>query len=415
MTEFYKLTFDLSFYYTLTGWFLLLIARQAPSPYAFLALAAAAGLDALARRDPARHRALRFVILLLPLASLLARPGLYPALHMLPAWAYVVWCVLTDRVSVRYGPFREQFGVMLRLLLLMIVGFVFPKNLKEAALRTAPYLVLMLTLGVCLLRMLRERRPEGVRQGLYMAAFVALCAGLTLGRAPQLIVRALGLVYRHVLAPVFFAAAIAMAWLFYGLYLGVTWLFSLFRGEMHPVEFRMESAAEIFGLEEEYRDYAADLAWLRTLLIVLGVLALLFVLFLIFRRLLGERAAAAREDPFREQREAHAGGANPRSPGRIRPRDPRRAVRYYYAKFLAECRRRDLEIPKGMTAAELAVRCAGAFPDADPAALAALYAPARYSETAQVTAQDAQRAAEAWHALKRSRTREERPGRDRAR
>lgn len=415
MTEIYKLLFDLSLYYTISGYYLILIARESPAAALFLALIAAAGLDAFLRsRSGARERSviLRCLPLALPLLALLTKPTLCQALHALPPWLYLGFSMLTDRVDTRYLTFRSRYFLGLRLLLLLIFGPLFPGRFGPALAATVPYLIGMLLSGVCLLRMLREQRREGLRHGLYLAAFALLCAALTLGKAPQMLLKGFGLLYRWVLTPLILVAAIILAGLFYGVYLLAAWLVSRVQGSGEMPSIQLQEAAEILGLENEYAAVTADLTWLKILLIVVASLFALWILFLIFRSLLGDRIPPAAQSPWKV-RGGKAASLEPSAvrPGLLRPRDNRLAVRYYYARFLAECRRRGLSVPRGMTATELAERCADVFPGADPAALAAVYRPARYSPAEPVTRADVQRAAELWNALKHSAA----PGRDRKR
>lgn len=404
MTEYYKLLFDLSLYFTVSGYYLMLTTGRTPSAAVFLALIAASGLDSFLRARrlyrPGRLW-LRLIPLLLPLLALFFRLSPGQALQGLPAWAYLCWAALSDRVDVDYNAFRSHFSFGLRLLLLMVFGPLFPDRFGSALLHSIPFLVIMLVSGVCLLRMLREQRPDGLRQGVYMAAFVLLCAGLTLGKAPQLLAKGFGCLYRWVIAPLIFVLAVVFAILFYGFYLAAKWIVSWAQGSQEPLKIDLQSAAEMLGLEEEFSTYTADLRWLGVLLGVIGAILLLLIVWLIFRRLLGGRAKPAADGPWRERSiSGVSGDAHRRKPGILRPREPRLAVRYYFARFLAECRRRGVSIPDGMTVTELSSHCAAAFPGADPEALAALYLPSRYSAAEDVSPADAARAAESWHALK---------------
>lgn len=402
MTEFYKLLFDLSLWYCLGGYFLRLAAGKAPSVPGFLALCLCAGLDAFLRAKKPEARPARILPLLLPLLSLIVWPGLWPAAHLLVAWAYVAFSLFSGRFELRYDGARSHFGFGLKTLLLLILGPLFPENLGAAAAQSVPYLVLMLTAGICLLRMLREQRPAGLRQGIYMAVFVLLCALLTVGKAPQLLLRLVGLVYRNVLSPLIFCLAIVMGLLTYGFYLVMKWLVERAQGRNEPIRLELSGAAEALGLEDQYAAYTADLRWLKALLIALGAAALCFLLWRLFRRLLGERAAAG--SPERRPDRASRLQSPADAPGRrlLRPREPRAAVRWYFARFLDECRRRGLTVPKGMTVEELCAASAGLFPAAEVEALCAVYRPARYQPGRRVPPEDVKRAAEAWSALRKS-------------
>ena len=204
MAECYKLLFDLSLYYAVFGYYLSLAVSTPPSAVFYLTLAGMILLDSVLR---VRHlyetgsRAVRFLPLLLPLAALAFHPSLAQIVHVLPVWAYLGFSVITGRVQISYAAFRSHFAFGLWMLLLMVFGPLFPGSLSEAFTGAVPYLVGMLVCGVCLLRMLREQRPDGLRQGIYMLLFILLCVLLTVGQAPQLLVRGLGLLYRFVIAP----------------------------------------------------------------------------------------------------------------------------------------------------------------------------------------------------------------------
>ena len=406
MTECYKLLFDLSLYYTVFGYYLSLAVSSPPSAVCYLALAASILLDSLLRTRRLYEtgaRVLRFLPLLLPILAVFSRPTLPQILHVLPIWAYLGFSMFTDRVEINYADFRSHFSLGLRILLLMVFGPLFPGRVSEAFTGAVPYLVGMLVCGVCLLRMLREQRPDGLRQGIYMALFILLCALLTVGRAPQLLIRGLGLVYRFLIAPVILAAAVLIAVLIYGIYAVFTWLASLARGEPEPLQLRLESAAETLGVEEQVETVVADLQGLRTVLIVLAAAALLFLLYRLFRRLLGKKPGASSANPWREREsDRAAAGISGRKPGAFRPRDPRMAVRWDYAHFISECRRRGVPLREGMTASELADRSAAVFPGADPAALTAIYLPARYDLSGHISPEEARRSGELWRSLKRS-------------
>jgi hypothetical protein len=403
MVQVYKLLFDLSLWYCLGGYFLRLTTGKAPYVPGFLALCLCAGLDAFLRSREVKARWARIIPLLLPLLTLIWWPGLWPALHLLVAWAYLAFCLWTGRIDLRYDGARQHFGFGLKLLILLVLGPLFPAELGPAAVQTIPYLVLMLTAGVCLLRMLREQRPAGLRQSIYMAVFVLLCALLTVGRAPQLLLRGFGLLYTHVLAPVIFCLAIALGVLFYGFYLLMKWLVDRAQGQNVPLQIQLTDAAEMLGIEDQYAAYTVDLRWLKVLLIALAVCALCFLLWRLFRRLAGERLGPMEADRRAEQAARLLHGQTA-APGRrlLKPREPRAAVRWYFARFLAECEKRGLDVSVGMTVEELCAASAPLFPGADTTALAEVYRPARYQPSRRVTQADVKKAADAWNAIKKS-------------
>ncbi len=419
MAECYKLLFDLSLYYTVFGYYLSLAVSTPPSAAFYLALAGSILLDSLLRVQHVYEtgsRMLRFLPMLLPFAALTFHPALPQILHVLPVWAYLAFSMITDRVQISYTAFRLHFSFGLWMLLLMVFGPLFPGSLAASFTGAIPYLVGMLVYGVCLLRMLREQRPDGVKQGLYILLFILICVLLTVGQAPQLLVRGLGLVYRFVIAPLILAAAILIGAVAYVVYALLRWLISFAKGEPEPLQLRLEGAAETLGVEEQLETIVADLLWLRTVLIIAGAAFLLFLLYRLFRRLLGKKTGAGGMNPWRErQSDRGAEGGIARKTGVFRPRDPRLAIRWDYAHFIAECRRRGVTVKEGMTASELAVRSMSAFPGADPAELTALYLPARYDLSGHVSPEEARRSGELWRTLKRTEDPSEPPGKKRNR
>ncbi len=404
MAGIYKLIFDLSLYYSLTGFYLVVFFRTPPSALGMLLLCAAVGLEAFLRGRNVELTK-RVPVLALPIFALVVWPGLWPAIHLMPAWLYVGWSLVTGRINVEYEEFRGHYGFGLRLLLIMLPAFLLCKWVGEAFIAAVPYLALMLSVGVCLLRMLREVTPSGTKQAIFIMAFVAGCAILTVGRAPQMVLAVIKFLYQNVVAVVLLGAVLLLGMGFYGLFKGFFWLISLFsKGEEKEVVMDLRSAAEMLGLEDEFVDKTGDILWLRILGYILVALIVAVVLFFIFRRLLGKGRREENEDPWSELRESVEPGAKRRRRSVLRPRDPRMAVRYYYAKFLVECRRRGMRSKPGNTSKELAEMSAAYFPGGDTGQLAAIYAPARYSERAAVTPQDAERAKEAYSSLKKTKS-----------
>lgn len=405
MTELYKLLFDTSLYYTLTAYFGVMVFTDRPAPFGFLSLLAVIIADCVLRRWESRWACrARYMIILLPVAAVFTCSGWYQRLQLIPPWIYVAWSICCGRIREDYSGFLEHFKFSMKLLLLLLLGIPFWGRIADAFLSAIPYLVLMLADGICLLRMLREKQMSGVRQGLYMCCVICACAAVTLGQLPQLFVKGLGLFYQNILSKVLYALAVAIGAVFYFLYIALKWISSLAKGSPEPISMQLQSAAEILGLSDEYTELTSDFRWLRTVLIVLGVLMVILFLFFVFRRLAGRAEVANTSLLFRQQSDKiSAPSTTSKVSKTFRPQNPRLAVRYYYAKFLAEARRRGKGTPDNMTATELAAYCSEVFPGEDPTRLTQLYQPARYGLTVPVTSEDAKRAAELWKALKRSR------------
>lgn len=393
----YKLMFDLAFYYTLTGFYLSIFTGAEPSASAFVLLCCGVLLNCLIRQN----RAVR-ASLLLPLLALIRWPGLWTAIHLLPVWIYTAYCLRTQRTQVTYEDFYHRFGFSGGLLLSFVLAFLLSKNAPRAFVAVIPYLIMMLAVGVCLLRLLRENTASGGKQALIMVVFIAGCGLLTVGRAPQMLMGAVGFVYEHVIAVALLGAILLFGLVLYGAFAGIAWLASLLGAQGQQLQLDLRSVAEQVGLEAEITDRTGDIAWLRILGYILLAVLITAVLVLIFRRLLGGSNRTASQNPWSEQKTRLGGSAVLGTRSLIRPRDSRLAVRYYYGRFLQEADRRGMEAGPGSTAEEIVCKARMYFPGADPEDLAAVYAPARYCRTLPVTQADASRAQSAWRRLKKT-------------
>ncbi len=403
MIEFYKLIFDMTLIYELFGFYFKVIFHVRPSVGGFLLLVSAVLLDVFLRSRDARRGIWKFLPLALPLAIFYYRPSVWQLVQFVPIWAFIGASIWTDRVFTTYDGFKDHFAFAGKLQFIYIPSLAFWERVPGGLQVAVPYLLMMLVMGVCLMRMLREKETNSPKQAIYMAVFLVLSALLTVGGVPQMLVRGIGFVYHNVIAPLLMAAATAVTAIGYVFVMLARWLLSLRKGT-GPAPGGSETPPAWYDASRQYELVDVNSDWLKYILI--GIAALLAVLFivLILRKMLGEKSGDAAE-PERDERieRATEQTVKPRAVLGIRPRNPRLAVRYYYGKFLSECARRGEELPTGLTATELAAYCADRFPGVDPHALAAIYAPARYSSRESVTAADVDGAAEAWRALKRTR------------
>lgn len=406
MTALYKLLFDLAVYYAVSGYYLRVFWDRQPSFLGFFLLVLSVGAALLLEKRLIPP--LRAAIPMLALLCLFTRPGIAALLQLLPAVAYLSFSLYTGATKLRFEEFRDHFFFGLRLLLVVLPPLLFSRRAVPALMEMIPYLVFLLAAGVCLMRMLREKTASGGKQALFIGAFLLGCALFTAGRAPQLLWSALTFFYQKIFAPVILMAIIAVGMFVYLFFKGFFWLVSLLRKEeAEPVQLDLRSAAETMGLEDTYDYVVKDFPLMRIIGYVLLAVGILLALIWLFRRLLGERKGETAEEAASERSGAAPPMEKKRKPGLTRPRDPRLAVRYYYARFLRECRRRKVVLSPGMTSRELAAACAYAFPGADPAILQRLYLPARYSSHTPVTGADANAARDAWRELKKTRLKEE--------
>ena len=402
MTGLYKLIFDLSVYYSLIGFYANIAFGSAPSMLGFALLCVTVGgYIFLQSKGADEHR--RMPVLALPFFALVFWPGLWPAIHLLPAWLYTGWSLVTGKTETNYTEFRSHFSFGFGIQAFILPAFIFSKSAPAAFVDAVPYLTMLLAVGVCLLRMLREETQSGSKQALFIMSFVVGCALLTIGRAPHMVMAVIKFLYQNVIAVALLCTILTLGVLLYTFFKFFFWLVSLLGGKNeNPPEMNLMSVAQMMGLEEEFVDTSGDIAWLRILGYVLITAVVVLLLFLLFRKLLGHGSREKKRDPWTDQKESVEPGARRRRRSLTRPRDPRLAVRYYYGRFMDECRKRGMTVKPSLTNEELARASAMYFPGGDPGKLAEVYAPARYCERGTVTPADVDRAQAAWSSLKKT-------------
>ena len=401
MAEFYKVVFDLSVYYTVSGYYLALFTEKTPSGWGILLLCITAGLCCYRSNAEKSQGAMDIAMLMIPGFAVVAQPGLWPVLHLLPAWFYVGYLFAKKRYFTDRESFRQEFLFALRLLLVIPPSFLFGGGAKAAFVCIVPYLTLMLASGVCLLRMLREHTRSGVRQMGYVAAFLAVCLILAVGHVPQALSGGLYFLYHNAIVFLMQAIVIAFGVLLLGVLQCFSWILALLKGEPGNAQINMEALSPFLESEEAYSPFAEGnpvAVWVGSVILAAVVL---WVIVVVFRRLLGNSAKRDREPIYEERKKVLEPRGKKRRLPYIRPRDPRLAVRFYYAKFMQECLRRGIRVLPGQTSEEVVHTAAAQFPMEEVRKLTRLYGPARYSTTS-ITSQEADEAAELWHRLKHS-------------
>jgi len=400
MLEFYKLLFDLTLCYELFGYYFKIMFRVEPCLGGFLLLLSMILLDVFLRSRDAKHGFLKYLPLLLPIAVFYYRPSLWQIVQILPIWAYIGYSIYYDRIGATYDEFMSHFAFAGKIQFILILGIVGWDRIPGALLVAIPYLVMMLAIGVCMLRMLREKENAGTKQAIIVAVFILVSALLTLGKAPQLLVSCIGFIYSKAIAPILMGAAMVVTSVAYVFVIALRWLLTVIRKE-EPKQAGTESPPAWYDASRNYEITPVNVEWLKYVIIFFAVVLVAGVIFLILRKMLsdgseGETSVGNRDETekieVRRERTKGIFGT--------RPRNPRLAVRYYYGKFLNEVEKRMPERPEGLTASELSAAAGTYFPGVDPSVLAAIYSPARYSSREAVTAEDADRAAAAWKELK---------------
>ncbi len=133
-----------------------------------------------------------------------------------------------------------------------------------------------------------------------------------------------------------------------------------------------------FGLKGmEYEQVTQTPLWVQRIIIGTLILALMaiigYVLWRMTRRRYSDDRQAEMEDTREEWRE-------PKGPRReiFTPRDPRRAVRHYYARFLRDAHKRGIHITPESTTREILQRCLSCYEQEGLTLLRQVYLSARY-------------------------------------
>lgn len=402
MREFYKLLFDLTLCYEIFGFYFKILFKAEPCIGGFLLLISMILLDIFLRSRNLNHGFLKILPLFLPLAVFYYRPTLWQLIQLIPAWVYVGYSIYSGRVAVDYDEFKTHYAFAGKIQFILLLGIIGWNRVPGALLVAIPYLLLMLVSGVCLLRMLREKEQKGSRQAIFMGCFILISALLTMGRAPQLVITVLKFIYTNAIAPILMGAAMAVSMVAYVFVIALRWLLSVSKNK-GPNPPSQESPPAWYDASRNYEITPVNVEWLKYVIIVIGVLIAGFIVFLIMRKMISEGKEEEQDTKkYDEEEIIEIRKEKPLGFLGIRPRNPRLAVRFYYAKFLVECNKRIPDLSKGLTAAELSTISASKFPGTDPSILSSIYAPARYSNRELITTKDVEQAAAAWKELKRA-------------
>ena len=190
------------------------------------------------------------------------------------------------------------------------------------------------------------------------------------------------------------------------LILGIVWLFgklySLFRPDFDPIlpkQAAQEINLAVPGLE--YDVVTRTPQWVQNLFIALLLLGLMALAGYILYKLTTRHSQDTRRANFYDERQTLERKPPARTFPALAPRDPRRAVRHYYYKFLQEARRQGVAITENSTTLDISHRAASVYQATALEQLRQYYLLARYSP-APVSRAQARLAKEAYRALLQS-------------
>ncbi len=287
MSFLYKLIFDVSLYYVFSTYIYSLFPKSEPSFMGFVLIAILIIIRSLIEKSSYSKSKISRVSYLIPLALLLFKLPIVNIILMLPPWAYIIYCFEKKLFYNDIERIRSFFTLGLRLMLVFIIGFVYPSG-RKAFTQSIPYIVAFLFFGVCLLRILREEKESSVRQLIVLIAFLCVCAVLTIGQAPQMLVSALGFIYKYIISYIFLGICL--------LFIGIFWLlgrlFSLISKKTPSFNelptITADSAADLLGIDETFVTRDSPV-WVKPIMISLAAIVAVLIIVIVFRKLAGNR------------------------------------------------------------------------------------------------------------------------------
>ncbi|MCL2227317.1 MAG: hypothetical protein FWB97_06785 [Oscillospiraceae bacterium] len=414
-----KVLFDLSCYYALSGFLLLGASARNPSIWGLPLLVVTATASILTRRrlralsgNDAVHdsesdlpRALKIALCLFPALHLPFDFSLWQFFQFLPAWLYVVYVVLTNRVNTNRDDFEGLFKitVLISVPILILLFVIF--SIADINVLSVPYFIVYLLSGVCLMRILREEGELSSRRSISVMLVLLLSgAALAYFQAPAHIFRIAGFLFQHVISPILSGIAYVLGMIVYAILWVIIALLSLFGApaviEHQYVPGDAPDAVPILGGHFTPHEAGAHPAWLWIAAQVILAALVAFVIFLILRRILGTKAKHEHTTHYTEEREKLLRPSRSKDGMNLRPKDPRLAIRWYYRKYLKEGESRGALQNCADTSFHILKKHDGRFPAEESKQLRDIYIAARYCLGEDVAKAQADAASKLWRKLK---------------
>ena len=257
----YKLLFDLSVYYAISGYYLLLFAGKDVPFLGFALLAVSLILYQLASAKWQDSR-WNMGIFLIPALTLLVTQDWICLIHLLPAWIYISYCAISKKAGTDYTLFRRRFGRSVLLLILLILPLFYEPMAVQALSASAVYIWIQLVVGTACIRCLREKK-EDLRQLIILFVCTPACGVLTWLGIPQFIMRCINDYVLQVLVNGLMLLGALLAFLVFSFF---DWLMSINgppKGSA-GIGIGAESVAQIMGVDpSELANADQGLLWLN--------------------------------------------------------------------------------------------------------------------------------------------------------
>lgn len=397
MTSVFRMLFDISVYYAVTGIYLQAISGKVPFVPGFVLLCiSVVAFGVFLLKDWAgKYKVLLF---LLPLLCLIFQPAISQVIQLLPAWLYAGVVLTKDLGDIDLKALKSRlvkailllFGCLLPLVLVAQPAFRFLGNML-------PYVIVMIAGAVLCFRSFHDR-SGGLEHLVVVSSFTAVCTALCYLRLPQSL---LTFFRDRVLLKILDALGNLFS------FIRLNQLEEQKKGTGYRTELKGAAEEDPFaGRMGQFHMSETTISWLKTIFYVLLGIAIVVIAALLVVRLVKslrqlekpERQRAWKDQVVHIRKTDDSAG----SKHRRRFGDHRMAVRYYYWRYMRECAKRGINIEKGWTAEDLASVSCDKFVREDVVAMQMLYNPVRYDAQTDVTANQAKQAAKLWQKLKRN-------------
>jgi len=398
MTSVFRILFDISVYYGVTGIYLQAFADKMPFIPGFIFLFAAVLLYGVfeSRDKLQKYKAYLFA---LPLLGALFRPALIDLVQIIPVWLYAGIVLTKNLAGTDMKAFTARFvkafllivGLSLPLVLLALPIFAFFVNVLG-------YVIMMLVTGVICFRSLHDH-GGGIHHLVVISLFAAVCGVLCYFQIPQTL---LTLFRDHVILEI--VAAV-------GSLFGFVTITGSNEQQKNKGGYQtdLKASTDTEPLLNKAGPFSlSDTAvyWMKTIFyVILGIVILVIVILLVIRLIEGLR----KMDQPEKQRAWKDVVSRARKTDSNEPRKRRRkfgahrlTVRYYYWRYMRECEKRGITVEKGWTVEDLSKVSNGQFLFEDITAMQQLYIPVRYNDRMEVTSLHAKQAAKLWNNLKKN-------------
>ena len=411
-----KILFDMSFCYTLSGFYLYLFTEDFPSAWGVPVFVLSACLFMLMKTkipvrasynnekeqtkylDPAK-----IICCALPGLLFLFDLSIWQIIQFLPVWIFFAIKILQDRILTDRMEFADHFGVTGKILGIAAIGLIFVLRSGPALIGIIPYLITYLLTGFCLMRILREEGKLTTGRNILTMCTLLLCSiMLVLVQAPHRVFTAVSFIYQNVILTV-------LKWLIYGLtailfliFAVISWVLRLFItiDEVEPPIIDPE-VDDLAMYMEDMEFFPTEYPlWAEITALVLLALAAVLVVFLILRRIIGSKIKIENVSFYTEVQESLKAGEKKERNRIFRPKDPRQAVRWYYRKYLEEGISRGARRAKDDTSYKIMRKYEPLFLKKKSKELRELYIKARYRHHTDMQKEDAKDVAKLWHDLK---------------